>query len=722
MPASVTNNQAFGGPNAQQAANANATLKINPMSASLQGATTDSTGHPIVYPTYQGTAAPSLTPQTYVGQDGVTYNASTFKPVSQSPVMTAQVQTPTSYGNNTAPAVYNASKATSYLGNVGTQIQNLNNDSTAQSQSNSIASQPQGSDTAQSETNNEQPQNAATDPAAQLNDQISSILANLGQGEQDLNNQQDSATTADNEGQQVSFAQAEQENQMQQVQQYQQYAGLLNQIQSGTYPLSAPEQQLLSSTTSQFTQAIQAQQTANQAFTGQMAEAMASLGINQSAPTQAMGNIFGAISTGQSKIADLDTQMAQSVSQLQLSFQKQDFDEVQQQWDNMSKQFEDRQTALASMQKSVSDAIQQQKSDMVDYAKTAISAIQSVATMSYNEKQDAIKNALDQAQFTETQRKDIVDEQQNQEKINLQAQAQANPAPVMAGGGTGLGGTATGGSILSAAGLSLPAFNYLTQGTASMSRMPAAQRNQIMNEAQAWLNKNGVDISTFQSQYKAYNDVLQKNISRANQTKIMAGEVTGTADALISAIQDNTKTSGSFGGKPAYSFGGSDMSSLKATNVLDLLLGNQTNNKFAQTYSTQLTFMANDLAGYLAAARGASSPELQDQKDAANIISNGMNAGSTQAFRDTITSNEDKVSGVVNSAVNSTQKQVWDLFGVGGQYKSPVNNDDANVQNQQQSQDVVNKYVQQNPDQAQNISSLYSQGYTDDQVAEYLNQ
>lgn len=638
-----------------------------------------------------------------------------------SPTLTANVISPNNYSSQTAPAVFNASKATSYLGNVGTQIQNLNTDSQTQQQAKTTP-QGQSSPQGQSQTTPQTQGQTPADPAAQLNDQINSILTNLGQGEQGLNDQQASATTSNNEGQQVTFDQAEQENQMQQAQQYQQYAAKLSSIQSGTYPLSAPEQQLLNSTVSQFTQAIAQQQVANQAYTGQMAEAMASLGINMTAPTSAIGNIYGAISTGQSKIAALDSQMAQTVSNLQLSFQKQDFDEVQSEWNNMSKQFSDRQATLAEMSKQVSDGIAAQKQEMQQFASTSISALNNVASMSYNEKKDAADQIMQKLQLDETQRHNVVTEQQEQQKINLQAQAAANPAPALAGNGAGLGGDATGGSILSAAGMSIAAFNYLTQGTASMSRMPASQRNQIMNEAQNWLNKNGIDVSTFQSQYKAYNDVLEKNINRANQTKIMAGEVTGTADALISAIQGNIKTPGSFGGVPTGSFGSPDMSNLKAANILDLMAGNETNNKFAQTYSTQIGFLANDLAGYLAAARGATSPEQQDQRDAANIISKGMNAGSTQAFRDAITSNEDKVSNVVNNAVSSTQKQVWDLFGVGSQYKSPVNHDDALVQNQQQSQNTVDTYVKQNPSQAQNVSNLYAQGYTDDQVAEYLNQ
>lgn len=268
--------------------------------------------------------------------------------------------------------------------------------------------------------------------------------------------------------------------------------------------------------------------------------------------------------------------------------------------------------------------------------------------------------------------------------------------------------TATG--VTAAAGISLQAFNYLTQGTASMSRMPAAQRNAIMKEANDWLTKNGIDISTFQSQYKAANTVLQNNIERANNTKVFAGEVSGSADALISAIEGSKD--GSLG---AQVTGTGGMSSLKASNVLDIMAGKQVNNKFAQTYSTQLGFMANDLAGYLAAARGATSPDDSDKADAANIISNGMNAGSTEAFKAAVNANETKVAGVVQNAANDANKQVWDLFGVGAQYKPAA----AQVN----PKDAVDTYVKSNPTQADTVAKLYElPGWTDQDVLDYINQ
>lgn len=306
------------------------------------------------------------------------------------------------------------------------------------------------------------------------------------------------------------------------------------------------------------------------------------------------------------------------------------------------------------------------------------------------------------------------------------ADAINNPTDPAPSGPVGMGGTANGGSILAATGLSIGAFNFLTQGTPSMSRMPAAQRNAIMKEAENYLNRTGTDISTFQSQYKAYNDVLQKNIARANQTSIMAGEVTGSAEALIEAIQANHPAN-----DPIPSVHpGESMGSVRAANILALMAGKSVNNKFAQTYSTQIQFMANDLAGYMAAARGASAPELQDQRDAAEVIANGMNKGSIEAFRDAVKANEAKVNGVVNKAVDTSRKNVWGLFGASDKYSPGKNSSADQIAAQgQQAKQKVDTYITTHPDHAEAVAKLYQtpsaafggRTPTDEEIVEYLH-
>lgn len=206
-------------------------------------------------------------------------------------------------------------------------------------------------------------------------------------------------------------------------------------------------------------------------------------------------------------------------------------------------------------------------------------------------------------------------------------------------------------SILSQTGLSIPAFNFITQGSGALTRMDAKQRLQYMNEAQKWATNNDIDLSTFQSQFKAYNEVLQNNIERANQTKIFGGEITGTVDQFIDDIGD-------------------EFGNLKVSNIAKLWKGQQVNDPLVQKYAFDLQTLKNDLAGYYAASRGAKTPTESDIRDAENVIKTGISKRSAQAFKEAITDNEEKVTGVVNNAVDNARKSVWELFGVGSNYKS----------------------------------------------------
>lgn len=268
--------------------------------------------------------------------------------------------------------------------------------------------------------------------------------------------------------------------------------------------------------------------------------------------------------------------------------------------------------------------------------------------------------------------------------------------------------------ITGATGLSLTAFNYLTQGTGALTRLPAAQRTAFMNEANEFLNKNGLDYATFQSEYKGATQVVQNNVERENNVNTFGGEVAGTVDSLISDINGDASSAEAVPGEESRT----GMSSLRIANVLDLMAGNATNNAFAEKYSTQLGFLANDLAGYLSASRGASSPDDSDKRDAASMIANGMNSGSLSAFKDSISSNMAKTAAVVTAQKQASQKQVWDLFGVGSQYKAP-----APQITDEQAKTNVDSYVKSNPDKANSTASLYElPGWTDQDVWEYINQ
>lgn len=204
----------------------------------------------------------------------------------------------------------------------------------------------------------------------------------------------------------------------------------------------------------------------------------------------------------------------------------------------------------------------------------------------------------------------------------------------------------TSNSILAQTGLSIPAFGFLTQGTAALTRLSSGERQKFMKEAEAWANKNGIDISSFKSQYEAYNTALQNNIKRFNNTQIMEGEILGTVENLSSAAD-------------AKEFG-----KLKFTNVAKLLAGEQVNDPITLKYAVHLNQLVSELAGYNAAVQGRTSTDLVDIEEAKRVIKTGMSSKGLTGFTDAIKSSVTKMGKTLQDSVDRTQGQVWNLFGV----------------------------------------------------------
>lgn len=192
----------------------------------------------------------------------------------------------------------------------------------------------------------------------------------------------------------------------------------LNSIATGVYPLTPSESSLLDSTKQMYLATIQGQNMANDAATGQMTELAASLGINTSAPSQAIGLIHQTISEGADKVADLNGKMAQSLATLSQGFQKDDFDMVKTSWDETAKNFDDRLKTISDMQTAITAAVKQQKSDLMDTAKLTLSTMMGSAKFTYQQKQDAIDNAFKAKQISETQRHDLANEATANNKSN----------------------------------------------------------------------------------------------------------------------------------------------------------------------------------------------------------------------------------------------------------------------------------------------------------------
>lgn len=239
----------------------------------------------------------------------------------------------------------------------------------------------------------------------------------------------------------------------------------------------------------------------------------------------------------------------------------------------------------------------------------------------------------------------------NTAKGKAAGEAAGNPAPTDTSVTTTDGAPIPdGGSILAHTGLSIAAFRYLTEGTPSMSRLSSADRKKIMSEAETWANKNGIDISTFQSQYKGYNDVLSKNINRLNSTKIMENEIDGTLSNLKGVAND------------------ADLKKLRSANLVKIFAGQETNDPIAQKYAFHIQQLKNEVAGYFAASQGKASPDVVDNNDAEKAIKDGINQGSIAALEQSVRASTEKMGTVMDNSVSAARKGVWDLFGVGSKF------------------------------------------------------
>lgn len=324
----------------------------------------------------------------------------------QTGTMTANISNPSSTQTVNPPAVITSTAAQNDLANKQNQVAQLNADTANQASTvaaNNAATVAPPADTSNTTgTSNPQSATSPTGTPPSLDDQVNDLLNSFNTNAGEINS---NATTQANElGTEALGAQNDLDTAAS--------TGLaqLSQIASGNYPLSSAENSILGATAAQFQSALQYQQQANASYTGQMTEAMASLGINTAAPTQAFGMINAAIGVGSQKIGDLNSQMAISLGNLQLAFQKEDFAEVQSSWDETSKYLEDRVTTLSTMQKNVQDAAAQQITELQNATQTNISALINTNTLDEKTKQDAIQNSFTQQQITETQRHDLASE------------------------------------------------------------------------------------------------------------------------------------------------------------------------------------------------------------------------------------------------------------------------------------------------------------------------
>ncbi len=177
----------------------------------------------------------------------------------------------------------------------------------------------------------------------------------------------------------------------------QQMVSSINSLTNGTFPLSGPQQALISSMQTQLQQNEASQQIANKAYAGAVSEAGFRSG-GQYTPAQYAGQLANAVSYGVAKINELDATAAQTMAKVTMDFQTQDFDEVNKSYDVLMKQLDDKASSITALHNTVIQNVKDQRAYSLQL-------------------QDQV---LKQQQFAETQKKDAADirNQEISQKIN----------------------------------------------------------------------------------------------------------------------------------------------------------------------------------------------------------------------------------------------------------------------------------------------------------------
>lgn len=212
----------------------------------------------------------------------------------------------------------------------------------------------------------------------------------------------------------------------------------------------------------------------------------------------------------------------------------------------------------------------------------------------------------------------------------------------------------TNGSLQGQTGLSQAAINYITTGQAPRG---TAAYMAITKEIDDFARKNGINTVTLKAQAKGYNDVLTNNIQRNNQGQILENELQGSV-ANVAPLADAIGN-----GK------------ISAANLASIWAGKQVNDPTVLQYKDQLVRLQHELAGYNAVAGGklteGGTPRVEqsDLDSAANTITQGINSGGLRGLANSIGMSTAKNKAVLGGAIDDANQGMWNLFGVGQNYK-----------------------------------------------------
>lgn len=198
------------------------------------------------------------------------------------------------------------------------------------------------------------------------------------------------------------------------------FAQKLNSVLKGTFPLSGPQQALITSLQTQLAQNVASQTVANQSYVGQVSEASFRSG-GEYTPEQSAGAIANAVSYGVQKIQELDNSAATTQADLEQAFQKDDYDMINTQYAALSKQLDDKSAAVKDMYETTVSAIRDQRDSEAAAAKTAFDENMQSENFDFTKSQTQIDNMFKQGQINETQRHDMQEEANERANTSIAA-------------------------------------------------------------------------------------------------------------------------------------------------------------------------------------------------------------------------------------------------------------------------------------------------------------
>lgn len=186
------------------------------------------------------------------------------------------------------------------------------------------------------------------------------------------------------------------------------------QIVNGTYPLSPDQQAQIDSVKQTFQRLIDEQVLANKNYQGGIQVAQGLSGMSEYSPTIAMGTLKQAIDQGITKVADLNTKLLNTVSQMNLAFRSDNMKMLQQAYENYQTYADKKQAELdkitaaaAAHEKDMRDYNFNVAKEQADQAYKETTLAFQDKNLSYQEKRDKAQNALQYAQLDETKRHNI---------------------------------------------------------------------------------------------------------------------------------------------------------------------------------------------------------------------------------------------------------------------------------------------------------------------------